>query len=32
MVEENPYTIVPQHHKEQGKGLYNQILEDAKLK
>jgi len=26
------YTIVPHHHKELGKGLYDQILEDAKLK
>ena len=32
MVKENAYTIVPHHHKELGKGLYNQILEDAKLK
>ena len=26
------YVIVPHHNKELGKGLYNQILEDAGLK
>ena len=32
MVKEDMYTIVPHHHDELGKGLYNQILKDAKLK
>jgi len=32
MAKDNAYVIVPHHHKELGKGLYNQILEDAKLK
>jgi predicted RNA binding protein YcfA (HicA-like mRNA interferase family) len=32
MVKDDAYAIVPHHHKELGKGLYNQILEDAKLK
>jgi len=32
MVKGSAYTIVPHHHKELGKGLYNRILEDAKLK
>ena len=27
----NKYTIVPHHHKELGKGLYNKILCDAGL-
>ena len=31
MINGNAYVIVPHHHKELGKGLYNQILEDAKL-
>ena len=26
------YVIVPHHHKELGKGLYNQILKDAGFK
>ena len=26
------HVIVPHHHKELGKGIYNRILEDAKLK
>jgi predicted RNA binding protein YcfA (HicA-like mRNA interferase family) len=32
MVKGNAYVIVPHHHKELGKGLYNQILIDAELK
>jgi len=32
MINGGAYVIVPHHHKELGKGLYNQILEDAKLK
>ena len=32
MTKGDAYTIVPHHRKELGKGLYNQILEDAKLK
>ena len=32
MVKGDAYTIVPYHRKELGKGLYHQILEDAKLK
>ena len=26
------YAVVPHHHQELGKGLYEQILKDAKLK
>ena len=32
MTKDDAYVIVPNHHKELGKGLYNQILVDAKLK
>jgi predicted RNA binding protein YcfA (HicA-like mRNA interferase family) len=32
MIKDGRYTIVPHHHKELGKGLYNQILIDAGLK
>lgn len=32
MTKDNAYVIVPHHHKELGKGLYNQILKDANLK
>ena len=32
MAKDDAYTIVPHHHKELGKGLYNQILKDAKIK
>ena len=32
MVKDDMYVIVPYHHDELGKGLYNQILKDAKLK
>ena len=32
MVKDDAYTIIPHHRKELGKGLYNRILEDAKLK
>ena len=32
MTKNDAYVIVPYHHKELGKGLYNQILEDAGLK
>ena len=32
MTKDDAYVIVPHHHKELGKGLYNQILQDAKLK
>ena len=32
MIKDSAYVIVPHHHKELGKGLYNQIMEDAKLK
>lgn len=32
MTNESAYVIVPHHHKELGKGLYNQILTDAGLK
>jgi predicted RNA binding protein YcfA (HicA-like mRNA interferase family) len=32
MVKDNLYTIVPHHHTELGKGLYNQIQKDAGLK
>ena len=32
MIKDDAYTIVPHHHKELGRGLYNQILKDAKLK
>ena len=32
MTKDDAYVIVQNHHKELGKGLYNQILEDAKLK
>jgi predicted RNA binding protein YcfA (HicA-like mRNA interferase family) len=32
MTKGDAYVIVPHHHKELGKGLYNQILADAKLK
>jgi len=32
LVKDDAYVIVPHHHKELGKGLYNRILEDAKLK
>ena len=32
MIKDNRYAIVPHHHKELGKGLYNQILADAGLK
>ena len=32
MIKDDAYVIVPHHQKELGKGLYNQILEDAKLK
>ena len=31
MIKDNKYTIVPHHHQELGKGLYNQILSDAGL-
>jgi predicted RNA binding protein YcfA (HicA-like mRNA interferase family) len=32
MTKGKAYVIVPHHHKELGKGLYNQILQDAGLK
>ena len=32
MIKGDSYVIVPHHHTELGKGLYNRILEDAKLK
>jgi predicted RNA binding protein YcfA (HicA-like mRNA interferase family) len=32
MVKGSAYVIVPHHHKELGKGLYNRILLDANLK
>ena len=32
MTKDDAYVIVPHHHKELGKGLYSQILEDAKVK
>ena len=32
MMKDDAYVIVPHHHRELGKGLYNQILADAKLK
>jgi predicted RNA binding protein YcfA (HicA-like mRNA interferase family) len=32
MVKDNLYAIVPHHHTELGKGLYNQIQKDAGLK
>lgn len=32
MTKGDAYVIVPHHHKELGKGLYSQILTDAKLK
>ena len=32
MIKDDAYVIVPHHRKELGKGLYNQIIEDAKLK
>jgi predicted RNA binding protein YcfA (HicA-like mRNA interferase family) len=32
MKKDGSYVIVPHHHKELGKGLYNQILTDANLK
>ena len=32
MAKDDKYTIVPHHHTELGKGLYNQILKDAGLK
>jgi predicted RNA binding protein YcfA (HicA-like mRNA interferase family) len=32
MIKDDMYTIVPHHHKELGKGLYNQILEDTHQK
>jgi predicted RNA binding protein YcfA (HicA-like mRNA interferase family) len=32
LIKDDAYVIIPHHHKELGKGLYNQILEDAKLK
>jgi len=32
MVKGDLYTIVPHHHEELGKGLYNRILKDAGLK
>ena len=32
MTRGDAYVIVPHHHKELGKGLYNQILADAGLK
>ncbi|MCL2252691.1 MAG: type II toxin-antitoxin system HicA family toxin [Treponema sp.] len=32
MIKDTKYTIVPHHHKELGKGLYHQILNDAGLK
>ena len=32
MIKGDAYVIIPHHNKELGKGLYNQILEDAKLK
>ena len=32
MTKGDAYVIVPHHHKELGKGLYSQIIEDAKLK
>ena len=31
MVKGERYTIVPHHHKELGKGLFNQILDDSGL-
>ena len=32
MTKDDMYVIVPHHHDELGKGLYNQILKDARLK
>jgi len=32
MVKDDMYTIVPHHHNELGKGLYNQILKDTNQK
>ena len=32
MVKDDMYTIVPHHHTELGKGLYNQILKDTRQK
>ena len=32
MIKDDAYVIIPHHHKELGKGLYNQILDDAKLR
>ena len=32
MVKDDMYTIVPHHHTELGKGLYNKILKDTKQK
>jgi len=32
LAKDSVHVIVPHHHKELGKGLYNRILEDAKLK
>ena len=32
MIKNSFYVIVPHHHKELGKGLYNRILSDAGLK
>ncbi|MCL1941140.1 MAG: type II toxin-antitoxin system HicA family toxin [Synergistaceae bacterium] len=32
MIKDDAYAIIPHHNKELGKGLYNQILKDAKLK
>ena len=32
MIKDDAYVIVPHHHTELGKGLYNQILSDAGLK
>ena len=31
MTKENAYVIVPHHHTELGKGLYNRIISDANL-
>jgi predicted RNA binding protein YcfA (HicA-like mRNA interferase family) len=32
MVKDDMYTIVPHHHTELGKGLYNKILKDTRQK
>jgi len=32
ITKDDAYVIVPHHHKELGKGLYNRILIDAKFK